>query len=291
MARLIKIGILASLVVGGAAALVFMGRGPAAAPEVAATSVPQTQPSPPAEITIRNVTREAVTYRLKPDGSEESPVERRLGVGAVDRISARETMVVIFAKDGSDVSYSLEPGKPYSFRYDSAGKLDLWTGSHGREDAEDLAPYVPTPPEVVGRMMEMAKVGKKDVVYDIGCGDGRIVIEAARKHGCRGVGIDIDPARIDESRENAARAGVEALVSFRLEDATMTDISAATVVTLYLLTESNELLRPKFDRELKPGTMVVSHNYPIPGWEAKEIESTRMTDSEGKNHTIFLYRR
>ena len=119
----------------------------------------------------------------------------------------------------------------------------------------------------------------------------RIVIYAAQKYGARGVGIDIDPQRIKESKDAAKKAGVDKLVKFRLEDATKSDISPATIVTLYLLPESNELLRPKFDRELKPGTIVVTHNYIIPGWDDREIDSTTVPDADGKEHSVFLYKR
>jgi predicted O-methyltransferase YrrM len=245
----------------------------------------------PKEITIRNVTMEVVTYTLKPEGSKSPPVEKHLAVGAVDRIATTQVMVITYKRHGQDISYSLAPGKPYSFRYDSSGVIDIWLGSHGRGDAEDLAPWVPTPPEVIAKMLEMAGVKKDDIVYDIGCGDGRIVIAAAQKYGARGVGIDIDPVRIKESKANAAKAGVEKLVRFILADATKEDISEATIVTLYLLPESNELLRPKFDQELRPGTPVVSHNYEIPGWEAKEVGSATLTDAEGIEHYVFLYKK
>lgn len=245
----------------------------------------------PKEITIRNVTKDPVTYTLAPVGSNIKPIEKHLAVGAVERVPTTQTLVVAYQKNGREVSYSLYPGKPYSFRYDSSDQLDIWIGAHGREDAEDLAPFVPTPPEVVDKMLELAKAGKDSVIYDIGCGDGRIVVTAAKKYGSRGVGIDIDPVRIKESKANAKESGVEKLVKFREEDATKTDISPATIVTLYLLSESNELLRPKFERELKPGTLVVTHNYIVPGWEGKEIDSATLTDTEGKSHSVFLYKR
>jgi len=245
----------------------------------------------PKEITIRNVTRELLSYTLVPYGSEEKPVEKKLPAGAIDRVPASQTMLINYKKYGRDVSYSLYPGKPYSFRYDLAGQIDIWAGSHGREDAEDLAPFVPTPPEVVAKMLEMTKTDKDAIVYDIGCGDGRIVITAARKYGAHGVGIDIDPERIKECRVNARIAGVEKLVTFLQEDATKADLSRATIVTLYLLPESNELLRPKFDKELRPGTLVVSHNYVVPGWEHKEVDSATVTDPEGTEHSIFLYKK
>jgi hypothetical protein len=243
------------------------------------------------EITIRNVTRDAVTYKIGPVGMVDKSPERTLAVGVVDRIPATETLVISYMKHNTEVNYSLYPGKAYSFRYDSYGQIDIWVGAHGREDAVDLAPYVPTPEAVVARMLEMAKVGKDSVVYDIGCGDGRFIIAAAERYGARGVGIDIDPQRIRESKANAKTAGVEDRVKFRQEDATKVDISEATVLTIYLLPESNELLRPKFEKELKPGVLVVSHNYEIPGWKDREIGSDTVTDPDGKEHSIFLYKK
>jgi len=245
----------------------------------------------PKEITIRNVTKDPVTYTLAPVGSNIKPMEKHLAAGAIERVPTAQTLVVAYQKNGREVSYSLYPGKPYSFRGDSSDQLDIWIGAHGREDAEDLAPFVPTPPEVVDKMLELAQANKDSVIYDIGCGDGRIVVAAAKKYGARGVGIDIDPVRIKESKANAKASGVEKLVKFREEDATKTDISPATIVTLYLLPESNELLRPKFERELKPGTLIITHNYIVPGWEDKEIDTATVTDSEGKSHSVFLYKR
>ena len=245
----------------------------------------------PKEITIRNVTNDPVTYTLVPTGTNIKPIEKHLAPGAIDRIPTAQTLIVAYQKSGREVSFSLYPGKPYSFRLDSNNLLDIWIGAHGREDAEDLAPFVPTPPEVVDKMLEMVQANKDSVIYDIGCGDGRIVVTAAKKYGSHGVGIDIDPVRIKESKANAKENGVEKLVKFREEDATKTDISPATIVTTYLLPESNELLRPKFERELKPGVLVVTHNYVIPGWEDKEIDSATVMDTEGKSHSIFLYKK
>lgn len=245
----------------------------------------------PREITIRNVTKDNVTYKIGPVGQVDKAPERILAVGMVDRIPAPETLVISYMKHNTEVNYSLYPGKAYSFRYDSYGQIDIWVGAHGREDAVDLAPYVPTPEVVVARMLEMAKVGKDSVVFDIGCGDGRFVIAAAQRYGARGVGIDIDPQRIRECRANAKTAAVEDRIKFRQEDATKVDISEATVLTIYLLPESNELLRPKFEKELKDGVLVVSHNYEIPGWKDKEIGSDTVTDPDGKEHSIFLYKK
>lgn len=127
--------------------------------------------------------------------------------------------------------------------------------------------YVPTPQPVVDAMLEMAKVRKGDILYDLGSGDGRIPVTAARQYGVRAVGIDIDPERIAEANANAKKAGVTGLVSFRNADLFTSDFSEATVVTLYLLDSLNEKLRPKLLRELKPGTRIVSHAFRMGDWE------------------------
>lgn len=126
--------------------------------------------------------------------------------------------------------------------------------------------YVPTPDEVVDKMLGMAAVTARDVVYDLGCGDGRIVITAAQRYGAHGVGVDIDPKRIQEANANATQARVADKVRFIEGDLFKADISAATVVTLYLLTELNLRLRPKLMRELRPGTRVVSHAFAMGDW-------------------------
>jgi len=128
-------------------------------------------------------------------------------------------------------------------------------------------PFVPTPERVVEKMLEVARVGPKDVVYDLGSGDGRIVIAAARTHGARGVGIDIDPERIQEARDNARKAGVSERVEFRQEDLFKADFRDATVVTMYLLSAVNLRLRPKLLAELKPGTRIVSHAFNMGDWK------------------------
>jgi ribosomal protein L11 methylase PrmA len=128
-------------------------------------------------------------------------------------------------------------------------------------------PFVPTPNAVVTRMLEMARVGPKDVVYDLGSGDGRIVIAAARQYGARGVGVDIDPERVKEARLNARKAGVAERVEFREGDLFKADIREATVVTLYLLPRVNLQLRPKLLSDLKPGTRIVSHGFDMGDWQ------------------------
>jgi SAM-dependent methyltransferase len=135
--------------------------------------------------------------------------------------------------------------------------------------------YVPTPQAVVDEMLAIAKVTKNDVIYDLGSGDGRIPITAARKFGTRGVGIDINPQRIQEANANAQQAGVTDLVKFRQQDLFETDFSEATVVTLYLLPSLNVKLRPELFRQLKPGTRIVSHDFDMGDWKPERVVQTQ----------------
>ncbi len=151
-----------------------------------------------------------------------------------------------------------------------------------------LAPYVPTPQDVVDRMLALAGVTGKDIVYDLGCGDGRIVITAAKKFGAHGVGVDFDPQRIAESKANAKKEGVEDLVSFLEQDALTVDVSKATVVTLYLLPASNLKLRPILTRQLKPGARIVSHAFDMDDWAPLKVET--FTDSTGRTRTLYLWK-
>ena len=134
-------------------------------------------------------------------------------------------------------------------------------------------PYVPTEIEVVDAMLKLAGVKSTDVVYDLGCGDGRIVVRAARNLGARGVGVDINPDRIREAQANAKRNNVENLVRFEEKDLFDADIHEATVVTLYLLPSVNLRLMPKLLKELKPGTRVVSHSFDMGDWKPEKQES------------------
>jgi len=131
-------------------------------------------------------------------------------------------------------------------------------------------PFVPTPYEVVDEMLRLAELKKGDILYDLGCGDGRIVIEAAKRAGIRAVGIDIDPERIRESEENAIKAGVQKMVEFRCQNIFEADFSDATVVTMYLLPDVNIRLRPTILRKLRPGTRIVSHSFDMDEWEPEK---------------------
>jgi len=131
-------------------------------------------------------------------------------------------------------------------------------------------PFVPSPDEVIEAMLKLAETTPQDTVYDLGCGDGRIVVMAARKFGASSVGIDIDPDRIQEANQFARENGVTDKVKFREQDLFQADIHEATVVTLYLLTTVNRKLRPKLQKELKPGTRVVSHQFDMGDWQPEK---------------------
>lgn len=131
--------------------------------------------------------------------------------------------------------------------------------------------YVPTPQGVVDEMLKIANVSKNDILYDLGSGDGRIPITAAQKYGTRGIGVDIDPDRVAEAKNNAIKAAVTDRVQFIQQDLFETDLSKATVVTLYLLQSLNIKLRPKLFKELKPGTRIVSHAFNMGNWKPERV--------------------
>ncbi len=283
------LALLAVLAVAGVAALLLLAPGrPRSGPIILDSGGASAALFRP-ETTLRNVTREAVAYTVKPVGSSREPLARSLKEGAIDRFATNEALEVVFRNRSREVRYTIHPGQPYSFRYNDTNNVYIYPGAHGREDAADLAPFVPTPMPVVEKMLEMARVDKKDVLYDIGCGDGRIVIAAAKSYGARGVGIDIDAKLIEECEAAAKRAGVEALTRFIRMDATKARFSEATVVAVYLLPESLELMRPQFESQLPAGALVVSHNYAIPGWDDRLIRTESITDEDGRKHRVLLY--
>jgi SAM-dependent methyltransferase len=151
-------------------------------------------------------------------------------------------------------------------------------------------PYVPTTEEAVKVMLKLADVKSSDIVYDLGCGDGRIVIASAREYGAHGVGIDINPERIREANANAKRAGVENLVRFAQDDFFKADIHQATVVTLFLLRSVNLKLRPKLLRDLKPGTRIVSNTFDMGDWKPVKEESLGDSgDDDTLSHQFLLW--
>jgi tRNA G37 N-methylase Trm5 len=152
---------------------------------------------------------------------------------------------------------------------------------------DKIVPYVPTPQEVVDRMLALAQVKKGDVVYDLGSGDGRIVITAAKKFGVKAVGFEIDPVRIKESRENIKKAGVGHLVEIRQQDIRTVELSPASVLTMYLLPEVNLMIRPNILKQMKPGSRVVSHDFDMGDW--KPLKTEYIKDGSSWDHTLYLW--
>ena len=155
-------------------------------------------------------------------------------------------------------------------------------------DARSLAPFVPTPERVVQRMLELAEVSKDDVVYDLGSGDGRILFAAAEGFKARAVGIEINATLVEQTRERVTELGLEERIQVRQEHLLEADLSAASVVTVYLLSSSNEVLRPKLERELKPGSRVVSLDFQFRDWRPA---GTADVEGETRSHRIFIYRK
>lgn len=163
--------------------------------------------------------------------------------------------------------------------------------SNSIASSQDPIPFVPTTVPVVERMLELAEVKKSDFIFDLGSGDGRILIQAAKKYGARGVGIDLDPQRVAEARQKAKEEGVSHLVEFRVEDGTQTDISRATVVTLYMFKWFNNAIRPKLQK-LKPGARIVAHDYDIDDWTPTAVVNLEPGKDPGieRHHTLYFWR-
>ena len=155
------------------------------------------------------------------------------------------------------------------------------------DEGKKIVPYVPTPQEVVERMLELAEVKKGDVIYDLGSGDGRIVVTAAQKYGVKAIGFEIDPQRIKESAENIKKAGVGHLVEIRQQDIRTVDLSPASVLTMYLLPEVNLMIRPNIWKQMRPGSRVVSHDFDMGDW--KPLKTEHIKDGSSWDHTLYLW--
>jgi SAM-dependent methyltransferase len=176
---------------------------------------------------------------------------------------------------------------PFLLREEGRPAAPTTPTTGGRKAAVVFVEFVATPQDVVERMLEMAGVTRGDVLYDLGCGDGRIVVTAAHKYGCRAVGYDLDPLRVGEARGNAARHGVSHLVTIEIKDVLKADLQEASVVTLYLGTEINARLIPQLEK-LRPGARIVSHDFglgDIPPDKTVEM----ISDTDGLRHTIYLW--
>jgi len=157
--------------------------------------------------------------------------------------------------------------------------------------SQEPIPFVPTPMAVVDQMLELAEIKKDDLVYDLGSGDGRILIQAAKKYGAKGVGVDLDPKMVEVARTRAAEEGVSHLVEFRAGDGLQVDVSKATVVTLYMFKWFNNEMRPKLQR-LRPGARIVAHDFDIDDWKPTRTVHLHPDAQTGieREHTLFLWK-
>jgi uncharacterized protein (TIGR03000 family) len=201
----------------------------------------------------------------------------------------RYTFQWTYRKDGKLVTRT----RTISFRAGENKEVDLTredeqTSEKKAPEGRELdVPFVPTPQDVVDKMLELAAVTEKDVVYDLGCGDGRIVVTAAKKYGCKAVGFDLDPERVKESRDNVKAAGVEKLVTIEKKDLFDVDLKPASVVTLFLLPDVNVKLIPQLE-QLKPGSRILSHDFTIKGIEP--THTVKVTSKEDRRqHTLYVW--
>lgn len=168
----------------------------------------------------------------------------------------------------------------------SALMAALAAGAAQLPEIERLAPYVPSPQEVVERMLEAAGVKPGEIVYDLGCGDGRILITAAEKFRAKGVGVELSYRLVQEAQETVRSRGLQNWITIIQGDLLEADVREADVVTLYLLTSSNARLQPKLEESLKPGARVVSHDFAMRGWKPVRVEKVQVSK---RTHTIYVY--
>jgi SAM-dependent methyltransferase len=171
--------------------------------------------------------------------------------------------------------------QPTVFDFRGGGLTGLASAQDSISESKKIVPFVPTPENVVDKMIELAGVKKGDIVYDLGSGDGRIVIAAA-KRGARAIGFEIDPDLVTESRANIQKAGVQEFAEIRNQDILTVDLSGASVVTMYLLPDVNLKLRPNLQKQLKPGSRIVSHAFDMGDWKADKVEQVN-------GRTIYLW--
>ncbi len=154
-----------------------------------------------------------------------------------------------------------------------------------------LAPFVPTPTEVVRSMLQLAELKPGETLYDLGCGDGRIIIMAAQEFGAKAVGVEMDEGRYGDCKKKIGELNLDNQVKIIRDDLLKVDLSNADVVTLYLLTSANEKVKPNLERYLKKGARVVSHDFEMPGWKPAKVQESKETESYSYSHTLYLYKR
>lgn len=243
------------------------------------------------KIQISNDTDQTIKFHTRILHSGDEPDYDSLSPGETETLLGRNVLEFQIVPKELARLYFLAPGEDYSIRIIDGQDLKLFQKVKGYQEAVMLAPFVPSPMVVIERMLSLAGVSKDSVVYDLGCGDGRVVIAAAKIYGARGVGIDIDPELIAEARKNASDAGVETLAEFREGDIFQTSLTEATHVYVFLFPDSNRLLRPYLEKQLKKGTTVASLGFNFPAWEDRLTGWHDILDDEGYHRIVYIYER
>jgi len=245
-------------------------------------------------ITLKNTLTEPVLFLYKPLHEGTIPTRSWLQPGATRGFKGNVHIEIKLLSEELSLRYWLFPGERYVVKdVGLKGHKDLriFKMVRGDPSAVDLAPHVPTPEAVIDRVLELSGVSADSVLFDLGCGDGCVLIRAAEKFGARCVGVDINPRLIRLARKSAAAVGVSSRVTFLHQDIFDTDISSATIVYLYLYPDSLKLLRPYLENNLKIGTTVVSFGYHFPGWEEKRLARIEIEGEFLIPKILHIYRR
>lgn len=243
------------------------------------------------EINIHNDTAKSIQFHVRILHSGEEPEFYYLAPGETQTLLEREVIEFQIVPEELSRLYFLAPGEDYSIRMIDGKDFKVFQKIKGYENAVMLAPFVPSPMVVIERVLSLAGVNKNSIVYDLGCGDGRVVIAAAGIYGARGVGIDIDPDLIAEAVRNAVDAGVEELVEFREADIFQSSLTEATLVYIFLFPDSNRLLRPYLEKQLKIGTKVACLGFNLPAWADRLTGQHDIVDDEGYHRIVYFYER
>jgi len=240
--------------------------------------------------TLQNTMDRPFSFLYKPLSEDVEPKKGTLGPGVKARFSGSRHMEITLFPESAPQIYWLFPGEFYIVKDLAEDGVRIYKMVHGDSSAVNLAPHVPTPDTVIDRVLDLIDVHSKSVIYDLGCGDGCVLIRAAEKFGAKGVGVDIDANLIKKARKNASTAGVSSKLKFLHQDIFKTDLSKATLVYLYLLPDSLKLLRPYLEKNLKRETTVVCFHFSFPGWEKRLVAKHEIKEDFNIPKLIYIYR-
>jgi SAM-dependent methyltransferase len=246
---------------------------------------------PAGTITLTNTTAHRFCFLYQPINEGGSPDKGVLAAGDKVEFEGNMHIELTIDHERGGLIYWLFPGERYVVKSIGQGGFRIFKMIRDDPTALDLAPHVATPESVIDSVLELIGVRQDSLVYDLGCGNGGILIRAAQKYGARCVGIDIDAGLIRQARKNAQAAAVSSLVRFHNQDIFDTDISRATIVYLYLYPDSLRLLRPFLEKQLKRGTTVVSFDFAFPGWESKLTSRHKIPGESLISKIVHVYRR